>query len=53
MKYSYKITFEIECNIVSKFVEYAVKEVLEESKISRIQGRPEELQNVSIVEVKK
>ena len=53
MKYTYKITFEIESNIVPKFVEYALKEVLEETKISIIQGQPEELQNVSIVEVKK
>ena len=34
MKYTYKITFEIESNIVPKFVEYALKEVLEETKIS-------------------
>lgn len=53
MKYTYKITFEIESNIVPKFVEYALKEVLEETKISIIQGQPEGLQNVSIVEVKK
>ena len=53
MKYTYKITFEIESNIVPKFVEYALKEVLEETKISIIQGQPEELQKVSIVEVKK
>ena len=53
MKYTYKITFEIESNIVPKFVEYALKEVLEETQISIIQGQPEELQNVSIVEVKK
>ena len=53
MKYTYKITFEIESNIVPKFVEYALQEVLEETKISIIQGQPQELQHVPIVEVKK
>ena len=53
MKYIYKITFVIDSNIVSKFFFFFLKEVLEETKISIIQGQPEELRNVSIIEVKK
>ena len=53
MKYSYKITFEIESNIVPKFVEFALKEILEDAKISVIQGQNEQLKDISIVEVKK
>lgn len=53
MKYSYKITFEIESNIVPKFVEFALKEILEDAKISVIQGQNEPLKDISIVEVKK
>lgn len=53
MKYNFKITFEVESNIVPKFVEFALKEVLEEAKITVIQGQAEPLQNVTVTEAKK
>ena len=53
MKYSYKITFEIESNIVPKFVEFALRDILEDAKISVIQGQQDSLKEITITEVKK
>ena len=54
MKYSYKVTFDLESNIMPQFVQYALQSILEkEKKISVIQGQAEPLKDISIVEVKK
>ena len=53
VKYSYKVTFDLESNIMPQFVQYALQSILEKEKISVIQGQAEPLKDISIVEVKK
>lgn len=53
MKYTYRISFDLDTNIVPQFVEYALRAVLEKEKISVIQGQAEPMRNITITEVKK